>query len=62
MANRVKTWDVEDAKSLRRAIGAQDGYGNEGYYNQFVDAGIGAYSNGSNSSLYNPHCFVNCAR
>lgn len=51
MADRVKVWDVKDDKSLRRAIGANDHYVDDGYYNHFISGGSG-YTTGTVSSLH----------
>ena len=52
MADRVKSWDVEDPKTLRRALGANDHYVDDKYYKRFIPSGSGAYGDGTDSSLY----------
>ena len=52
MADRVKAWDVEDPKTLRRALGSNDHYVDDKYYKRFIPSGSGAYGDGTDSSLF----------
>jgi len=51
MADRVKVYDVEDSKTLRRAVQANDHTVDNIHYNTFISGGSG-YTTGTVSSLH----------
>lgn len=53
MADRVKSWDVDDPKTLRRALGANDHFLDDDYYKMFLEGGENAYTSAAPGTLYN---------